>query len=40
MVDFLALEPGDLDITQGGGIAYLAVSLLLIFWMWQNIRNS
>jgi hypothetical protein len=38
-MDFSQLAYNDTDITQGGGIAMVATSLILIFWMWRNIKN-
>jgi len=38
-MDWMALGPNDLDISQGGGLAYIIVSLVLIWWMWQGIRD-
>ncbi len=40
MIDITALGVGDTDLTQGGGIVYVVVSLIVIYWMWQGIRNS
>lgn len=39
-MDFSQLSYNDTDITQGGGIALIVTSLILIYWMWQNIKNK
>jgi len=40
ILDLSALSYGDTDLSQGGGIAFLITSLIIIFWMFQNIRNT
>jgi hypothetical protein len=38
-MDLLALSYNDTDPSQGGGIALIVTSLILIFWMWRNLKN-
>jgi hypothetical protein len=40
MIDWEALGPGDTDFSQGGGIIFIIVSLIVIYWMWEGIRED
>ena len=40
MIDWDALSYDDTSLSQGGGIAYVIVSLIVIWWMWQAFRED
>lgn len=40
MIDWHALGYDETALTQGGGIAYIAVSLIVVYWMWQAFREE